>query len=61
MIQLVNYKSKITFFVQIASGFGGGFSGLGGKPIEPNRNPFEVNPSLQSSGWLLLKIIVPFV
>ena len=60
MIQLVNYKSKITFFVQIASGFGG-FSGLGGKPIEPNRNPFEVNPSPQSSGRLLLKIIVPFV
>ena len=27
----------------------GGFSGLGGKPMEPNRNPFAANPSTQTS------------
>ncbi len=36
----------------IASGFGGGF-GLGGKPLQPDRNPFEVNPSSQTSGQVL--------
>lgn len=44
----------LSFFLYLrfypGSGFVGGFSGLGGKPQEPNRNPFEARPSSQISG-----------